>query len=98
MPEDKKISQTQVYIRLKQIISEETNGRLEPKDILADDELRGSKIGFNDNGVGGLAKPINKRFDRFGVRVSPAECRQAVTVRDLKDIVWEKVPKKHRKE
>jgi hypothetical protein len=94
--EVKKITQRGVYVRLKRLLAADTG--LEPKDIEADDELRGEKLGYTEPGVAGLTKPINKEFSDVELKKTPPEVCAAETVRDLKNIIWEQVPPEHKAE
>ncbi len=82
------ISPATIYSRLKRML-----GRIkdrDPKEIRADSTLRGD-LRFSSNGVRGLASHINREFEDFGVLVTPEETGNCETVKDLYDLIKEKI-------
>lgn len=52
---------------------------------------------FDTPGKKALAKPINRDFALYGVKVTMGETGAAETIGDLHKLVWKKIPEKHRK-
>ena len=95
MSDDPKISLPQVLNRLKRIIAEDKNWPW--NKVRSSHRLRDDPLSYADSQVGGLATDIKKRFRDVELSITPGDVREAVTVKDLTYIVWEKIPEKYRR-
>ena len=83
------ISRRTVTARTKRVIA---NAKGKPvSEILLHANLRG-KLRFTNAGVRALSVLLNKEFGTVGVTTIPDECEACVTVRDVRNLVWRKVP------
>lgn len=82
------IASTTIYSRLKHMLGRIKN--IPPKEIKADHTLRGD-LKFSEQGVRGLAVHINTEFSDLNVKVTPEETAEAKTVRDLHQLIMEKI-------
>jgi len=87
------ITKNITYARIKRLIASIKN--VDPTEILARHEFI-SDLGFTDVGVRALAVHINTLFKDVNVGVTPDEASECVTVGDLNNLTWNKVPDKKR--
>jgi acyl carrier protein len=75
--------------RTRKVIADSTNrdvNEIRPDQNLKDD------LGFTDLGKRALAAALNREFEKEGLRLSPEDTAKCVTVGDVCDVVWAKLP------
>jgi len=89
------ISRRTVTFRTKRLIA--TKKAVPVSKVLLRAHLRGS-LRFTDPGVRALSVPLNDEFANFGVSITPAESGLCQTVKDVRNLVWNKIPEHRRDE
>lgn len=88
-----KISRRELTRQLRALIA--GIKRIPISKVLLRHDLR-DDLDFTTQGVRALSVPINDHFGTYGVAITPDEAVDAKTVRDLRNIVWGKVPTNRR--
>ena len=87
------ISRRKITAQTKQLIANEKGKPV--SEILLHADLRGI-LKFTDMGVRALAVPLNDKFRCVGVSITPDEAQVCKTVKDVRNLVWRKVPEVHK--
>ncbi|MCY4559047.1 MAG: hypothetical protein OXF79_22260 [Chloroflexi bacterium] len=89
------LSRRAVTIRTKRIIAKKK--AMPVSEVLLSAYLRNS-LRFTDPGVRALSLPLNREFKPVGVLITPAESGACQTVKDVRNLVWKKLPEHRRGE